>query len=163
MLLKIESHRDLANATPAQVARAISRLASPTGPTYIILETEGSYCQAAGTDGRYVLETRDIFGEGFTHFRACVGQPGSGEPTTVFHRKRCSKHPPRRCPLSVLASEVVGFDDVRRALLAFASTGRRCPATAWRDVTEEFLKDSRDDDVGGDNIGVISPNGCGGG
>jgi len=163
MLLKLESHRDLANATPEQVARAVSLLASPTGPTYIILEGRDSYCQAAGTDGRYVLETRDIFGEGFTHFRACVGQPGSGEPTTVFHRKRCSKHPPRKCPLKVLSSEVVGFDHVRQALLAFAATGSRCPATTWRNVTEEFLKEGRDDDVCDDQIGVIQPDGGGDG
>jgi hypothetical protein len=162
MLLQLESHRDLANATPSQVARAISGLTSPTGPTYIILETEGSYCQAAGTNGRYVLESREMFGEGFTHFRACRGQPGSGEPTTVFHRKRCSKHQPRKCPLQVLSSEVVGFDDVRQALLVFATTGRRCPATAWRDVTEEFLKDSRGDEVCDDEIGLIHPSGCGG-
>jgi hypothetical protein len=46
-------------------------MAMPHGPTYIILEDEDHcYIQAAGTEGRYVIEARDHFGEGFKHLRA---------------------------------------------------------------------------------------------
>jgi hypothetical protein len=133
MRLRREGHTDLQRASPSQVARAVAALASPTGPTYIIVEDgEGAYCQAAGTDGRYVLEAREAFGEGFLHYRACLVPAASGETTRVYYRKRCDRHPPRRCPLTVLSSEVVGLDDVQRALVAFAATGERCRETAWR-------------------------------
>jgi hypothetical protein len=139
MRLKLEGHSDLQTASPKQVARAVAALASPTGPTFIIVRnSEGSYCQAAGTDGRYVLEAREAFGEGFLHYRACVTGAGSGEMTKVYHRKRCDRHPPRRCPITVLSSEVVGLDDVQRALVAFAETGERCRETVWRNVNSEF-------------------------
>lgn len=139
MQMQLEGHPDLTDVTPHQVSRGVDALASPVGPTFLIVEDgEGSYCQAAGTDGRYVLEAREGFGEGFLHYRACIGTPGGGEPTRVFYRKRCDKHPPRKCPLTMLSSEVAGLDDVRRALVAFAATGERCRETVWRDVTAEF-------------------------
>jgi hypothetical protein len=139
MQLQLEGHPDLQTASPSQVARAVAALASPTGPTFIIVEDSGgSYCQAAGTDGRYVLEAREVFGEGFLHYRACLSGAGGGEMTKVYHRKRCDRHPPRRCPITVLSSEVVGLDDVQRALVAFAETGERCRETVWRNVNSEF-------------------------
>lgn len=139
MRLKLEGHPDLETASPSQVARAVAALASPIGPTYIVVENgESAYCQAAGTDGRYVLEARDAFGEGFLHYRACLAPAASGEMTKVFYRKNCGKHPPRRCPITVLSSEVVGLDDVQRALVTFAATGERCGETIWRNVTAEF-------------------------
>jgi hypothetical protein len=139
MRLKLESHPDLQTASPSQVARAVAALASPVGPTYIIVEDgEGTYCQAAGTEGRYVLEAREAFGEGFLHYRACLAPAASAETTKVFYRKRCGKHLPRRCPITVLSAEVVGLDDVQRALVAFAATGERCGETVWRNVTAEF-------------------------
>jgi hypothetical protein len=139
MRLQLEGHPDLPTASPGQVARAVAALASPIGPTYIIVEDgAGAYCQAAGTEGRYVLEARDAFGEGFFHYRACLAPTAGGETTKVFYRKRCSKHPPRRCPITVFPAEVVGLDDVQRALVAFAATGERCGETIWRNVTAEF-------------------------
>jgi hypothetical protein len=148
MEMQLEGHPSRSDVTPQQVSRGIDALASPVGPTFIIIEDgAGSYCQAAGTDGRYVLEAREGFGEGFLHYRACISPPGSGEPTKIFYRKRCDKHPPRRCPLRVLSSEAVGLDHVRRALLAFATTGERCQETAWRDVTAEFTTQEPSDEV----------------
>jgi len=139
MRLKLEGHSDLQTASPNQVARAVAALASPIGPTFIIVEDNGgSYCQAAGTEGRYVLEARDVFGEGFLHYRACATGAGSVETTKVYYRKRCDRHPPRRCPITVLTSEVMGLDDVQRALAAFTATGERCRETVWRNVNAEF-------------------------
>jgi hypothetical protein len=155
MEMQLEGHPSLSGVTPQQVSRGVDALASPIGPTFIIVEDgEGSYCQAAGTDGRYVLEARESFGEGFLHYRAYRGTPGGGEPAKVFYRKRCDKHPPRRCPLTVLSSEVIGLDDVRRALVAFTETGERCPETAWRDVSAEFPSREPTDS---DEVQVIQP------
>jgi hypothetical protein len=157
MEMHFEGHPSLSDVTPQQVSRGIDALASPIGPTFIIVEDGGgSYCQAAGTDGRYVLEAREGFGEGFLHYRACIGPPDSGEPTKVFYRKRCDKHPPRRCPLTVLLSDVVGLDDVRRALMAFTATGERCQETIWRDVTAEFPSQEPPDEVRVIQPGAVS-------
>lgn len=139
MRLQLEGHPDLQTANPRQVTRAVAAVASPIGPTFIIVEDGGgAYCQAAGTDGRYVLEAREAFGEGFVHYRACLAPAACGETTKVYYRKRCDKHPPRRCPITVSSSEVVGLDDVQRALVAFAATGERCRETVWRNVSDEF-------------------------
>jgi hypothetical protein len=151
MQLTLEGHPVLPNATSQHVSRGIDALTSPEGPTFIVVShSDASYCQAAGSDGRYVVEYRDVFGEGFAHYRACLALPETGAPATVFYRRRCSKHPPRRCPLRVTSSEVVGLDDVRRALVAFATTGERCSVTAWRDVTADFLTERRDEELSAD-------------
>jgi hypothetical protein len=158
MLLKIEGRRDLTNATVEDVAIAIYALARPDGPTYIVVEDgEESYAQAAGTEGRYVIESRTMFGEGFQHFRAARDLGGADAPAVIHYRPRCDKHPPRRCPLDVRKSEVSTFAEVERALLTFAATGRRDVTLFWRDVTPEMVKDftRRPDDDG--EIGLITP------
>lgn len=148
MRLKLEGYADVEPASPGQVARAVAALASPVGPTFIIVEnSEGSYCQAAGTDGRYVLEAREVFGEGFLHHRACVAGAGSVEKTKVYYRKQCDRHPPRRCPITVVTSEVMGLGDVARALAAFAATGERCRETVWRNVNAEFTSQEPTDEI----------------
>jgi len=63
MEMQLEGHPSLSDVTPQQVSRGVDALASPIGPTFIIVEDgAGSYCQAAGTDGRYVLEAREGYG-----------------------------------------------------------------------------------------------------
>ncbi len=158
MILKLESHRDLPNATIEDVVRAVYALARPDGPTYLVLEDgEDSYAQAAGTDGRYVIESRTIFGEGFQHFRVARDLGGADAPAVIHYRQRCDKHPPRRCPLKVRESEVSTVADVEQALLTFAATGRRDATLFWRDVTPEMVKDftRRPDDDG--EIGLLTP------
>jgi hypothetical protein len=159
MLLRCEGQCDLPNATIEDVARALYEIARPDGPTYLVVEHgEESYAQAAGTEGRFVIESRTIFGEGFQHFRAFHDLSGPDSSTVVHFRQRCSKHPPRRCPLQVRESEVGGFADVEQVLLTFAATGERDGGLRWRDVTPEMVNDlnRRDDDDDGE-IGLITP------
>ncbi|MFM7135649.1 MAG: hypothetical protein ACKO1M_01075 [Planctomycetota bacterium] len=158
MLLRLEGHRDLPNASTDDVVRAVYDMASPDGPTYLIVEDgQDTYAQAAGTDGRYVIESRTIFGEGFQHFRVARDLGGEDAPAVIHYRQKCSKHPPRRCPLRVRESEVCTFADVERALLTFAATGERDGTLFWRDVTAEMVRDfaRRPDDE--DEIGLITP------
>ena len=158
MLLKLEGHRDLPNAMIDDVVRAVYEITRPDGPTYLIVENgQDAYAQAAGTDGRYVIESRTIFGEGFQHFRVARDVGGADAPGVIHYRQRCSKHPPRRCPLRVQESEVCTFADVERALLTFAASGERDETLFWRDVTAEMVKDftRRPDDD--DEIGLITP------
>ena len=66
MILKLDGRRDLANASIDDVVRAVCEIARPDGPTYVVVEDgQETYAQAAGTNGRYVIESRTIFGEGF--------------------------------------------------------------------------------------------------
>jgi len=158
MILKLEGHCDLPHATIKDVAWGISEIARPDGPTYLVVEHgEDSYAQAAGTEGRFVIESRTIFGEGFQHFRVARDLGGVDAPAVIHYRQRCSKHPPRRCPLRIRESEVCSLADVERALLTYAATGERDEGLQWRDVTPEMVKDftRRPDDDG--EIGLIAP------
>ena len=158
MILKCEGHCDLPYATIDDVVRAVEEIARPDGPTYLIVEDgQDTYAQAAGTEGRYVIESRTIFGEGFQHFRVAHDLGGADAPAVIHYRQRCSKHPPRRCPLRVRKSEISTFADVERALLTLAATGERDETLFWRDVTAEMVKDftRRPDDD--DEIGLITP------
>lgn len=158
MILKVEGHRDLSNATLDDVLRAVYEIARPAGPTYIVVEDGlDTYAQAAGTEGRYVIESRTMFGEGFQHFRVAHDLGGEDASTVIHYRQTCVRHPPRSCPLRVRESEVSAFADLERALLAFAATGRRDETLFWRDVTAEMVKDfKRLPDVDG-GIGLITP------
>lgn len=158
MILKLEAHRDLSNATIEDVAWAVSEIARPDGPTYLVVEHgEDSYAQAAGTEGRFVIESRTIFGEGFQHFRVARDLGEADSAAMIHYRQECSKHPPRRCPLRVRESEVCSLADVERALLTYAATGERHEGLLWRDVTPEMVKDFKrgDDDDG--EIARITP------
>jgi hypothetical protein len=158
MILKLEGRRHLPKATIDDVLQAVYQITRPDGPTYLVIEHgEDSYAQAAGTDGRYVIESRTIFGEGFQHFRVARDLGGADAPAVIHYRQRCDKHPPRRCPLGVRESEVSTVADVERALLTFAATGRRDAKLYWRDVTAEMVKDftRRPDD--NSEIGLITP------
>ena len=96
MILKLEGHCDLLNATIEDVVKAVFEIVRPHGPTYLVVEHgEDSYAQAAGTQGRYVIESRTIFGEGFQHFRVARDLAGSDSPAVIHYRQTCSKHPPR--------------------------------------------------------------------
>jgi hypothetical protein len=137
MRLTLEGHIDTPNATAGDVMRAVAKMARPDGPTFIVLESEDRrYCQAAGTNGRYVIESRTPFGEGFQHFRVWHPVAGPGEATVVPYRRR------RPYPLKVLTSEVCVFADVERVMHRFATARRRDPRFQWRDVTSELLAEA---------------------
>jgi len=143
MRLKLEGFPDILNATPSDVAHAVLQMWRPKGPTFMIIEDgDGNYVQAAGSDERYVLESRSAFGEGFQHFRVCQQIAGPDGPDVVYHRQKCSRHPPRRCPLTVRRSEVCGIDTVSIAMSAYVTTGERIASLQWRDVTQESLEEA---------------------
>ncbi|NQW47978.1 MAG: hypothetical protein HQ464_09445 [Planctomycetes bacterium] len=129
----------------------------PLGRLSARIDGEKAYAQAAGTEGRYVIESRTMFGEGFQHFRVAHDLGGADAPAVIRYRQTCVRHPPRSCPLRVRESEVSAFADVERALLTFAATGRRDAALLWRDVTAAMVKKltRRPDDDG--EIARITP------
>jgi hypothetical protein len=139
LLLKLEGHCDIADTTTRDVEDAVTQMASATGPTYISIEGPDGYIQAAGSGDRYVVESRDVFGEGFLHWRAATPGPHGGK-TTVLYRKKCPKgeHPPRGCPITVASSQVHSLADVLLILVQFAATQERHGAWEWQDVTVEF-------------------------
>jgi hypothetical protein len=159
MQLKLEGYRDIANATIDDVVRAVYEIARPDGPTYLIVEDgQDTYAQAAGTDGRYVIESRTIFGEGFQHLRVAHDLGAADAPAVIHYRQQCSRHPPRHCPLRVRKSEVCTFAEGERALVTFAASGERDETLFWRDVTAEMVKDfTRRPDEDDDEIGLITP------
>lgn len=162
MRLRLEGHPDLRNAAIDDIARAVHEIAHPDGPTFLVVEDGGvAYAQAAGTDGRYVIESRTKFGEGFQHFRVAHDSGGEDAPAVIRYRQKCVRHPPRSCPLHVRESEVCTFAEVERAILTFATTGRRDETLHWRDVTAQMTNGftQRPDDDDGE-IKVITPRGA---
>jgi hypothetical protein len=96
MILTLEGHCDRPNATIENVYQAVAALGRTDGPTYLIVEAEnGDYAQAAGSDGRYVVESRPVLGEGFRHFRAFQPCGKTDPPSVVYYRQRCSKQQPK--------------------------------------------------------------------
>ncbi len=153
--LSLEDHRDVLNPSTDAVRKAVHRMASATGPTWVVLEDRsGSYIQAAGSSGRYVVESRDAYGEGFRHWRMAVSGDTESGTATIFFRNQCpnGKHPRRGCPISVPSSEVVSLDDVLESLTHYAVTGERDSTRVWHDATVELLPG-----VVGDEIHDIQP------
>ena len=149
MRLRLEGHCDQADATIDDIVHAIYEIARPDGPTFLVVEDGKAYAQAAGTEGRYVIESRTMFGEGFQHFRVAHDLGGADAPAVIRYRQTCVRHPPRSCPLRVRESEVCTLAEVERAILTFAATGERDESLFWRDVTAEMVKKltrRRDDD-----------------
>lgn len=144
--LRIEGRDDIAWPAPQLVRELVHSFGLPNGPTYVILTgPDDQYVQAAGSSGRFVLESRDQYGEGFLHLRAGTL---TGRKATVGYRRRCPKgiHPPNGCPLEVDEGCVLGLDVVRGALLHYARAGTRHPGVTWNDVTAEY-QDHEEADV----------------
>jgi len=158
MILRLEGHCDQAGATFDQIVRAVYEIARPDGPTFLVVEDgEQAYAQAAGTEGRYVIESRTKFGEGFQHFRVAHDSGGADAPAVIHYRQTCVRHPPRACPLRVRESEVCTFAEVERAILTFAATGERDESLYWRDVTAQMVKGTKRRPDDEDEIGLITP------
>lgn len=143
--IRIEGRADIAWPRLEQAEARIDTFGTPNGPTYVMLFGPGEeYVQAAGSAGRFVLEARDQYGEGFLHLRA-----GSitGTKTTVGYRWTCPKgvHPRNGCPHEVDEGCVLDLDVVKAALLHYARTGSRYPGIVWNDVTFEYLGSAKDD------------------
>lgn len=153
--LRIEGRNDIGWPPIRQVESLIRSFGTPGGPTYVILTgADDQYVQAAGSAGRFVLESRDQYGAGFLHLRA-----GTliGHTTTGGYRRTFPKgvHPPAGCPLEVDEGCVLPLGIVQVALLHYARTGERDTGVVWNDVTAEY----RDEAVGDEEIRAIRPKG----
>jgi len=51
-------------------------------------------------------------------------------------------HPPRGCPLKVLAVDVVDLEVVKTAILHYVETTEPSRGPVWRDITREVLEES---------------------
>ena len=138
--IRIEGRDEIAWPPRNLLQTLIQSLGAKNGPTFVVLTgPNDQYVQAAGSADRYILESRDTYGEGFQHLRA--GRPGglSGDKTTVFYRWKCTEgvHPPLGCPLKVDERCVLPIEGVKAALLHYARTGERHAGFTWHDVTGE--------------------------
>lgn len=141
--LRIEDRDDTELNDIQDLQAAIARLATPRGPTFIVIsQTDHEYVQAGGCDGRYIVESRDFFGEGFLHWAAGYPQCNDRSETVVHYRNKClrSEHPPRRCPLNTVVKRVLGHHDVREILLHYYATGSRLATYAWDDISAKYEK-----------------------
>jgi hypothetical protein len=158
--LMVEDDRDIFPASLKQLQAAIYRLGEPTGPTFLNLKDEdGNWAQVGGTNSRYRVEVRDIYGEGFQHWVAA--KPGSQDrtKTVVYYRNRCTEneHPYRRCPLGATVANVLGLPDAFVILSEYWATGARSAKYIWDDVTQDMLEVAAEED--GMRLKVIKPKG----
>jgi hypothetical protein len=154
LILKLEGHSDSLDVGCEDVEEAILKMSLADGPTFVLLEDQqGNYMQAAGTNRAYVVEARDVYGEGFSHWRAASEPLPSGSAAKVYYMQSCPKrkHLPRQCPITVDATQILGLNAVAAALLAFRASGERFGSVAWHDVTSGFLERHREEE---DNDGI---------
>jgi hypothetical protein len=68
--LRIEGPADIDQPSRSLLGSLLRLFGTPDGPTYVILTgPDNQYVQAAGSAERFVLESRDQYGEGFLHLR----------------------------------------------------------------------------------------------
>lgn len=156
--LMLEDHRDVFPVSLSQVRTAVQKLAGASGPTFLNLKDgEGNWAQAGGTDGRYRVEARDVYGEGFRHWMAALPGCSDRSHTIVYYRNKCleNKHSHRRCPLEATVANVLGLADVLAILTEYWTTGRRSPHYAWDDLTRAWIEDEIEEK--GSGIKTIKP------
>lgn len=142
--LMLECHNLVHGASQEQVRVAVHKMRSPKGPTFIQLaDNNGNYAQAGGSQGRYRVECRDVWGEGFQHFLAASPASSDRTSTVVYYRNRCTEgvHEPRRCPLNCMVANVLRLDDVLEIMLAYNLAGTRSHKYVWDDVTDAWLEE----------------------
>mgnify|MGYP006300258603 CR=1 FL=1 len=138
--IRTETHGDIDLPSRRLTERCIESLGSPDGSTFLVLKgSVDRFVQAAGSRGRYVLESRDSYGEGFRHLRAGVPR---GRKTTIHFRHWCPQgiHESPGCPLEIDEGSVLSLAAVKEALRHYAATGERHPGFHWDDVTDEHLE-----------------------
>ncbi len=151
--LMLEGHKNVFPATLDHVETAIQKMASSTGPTFLNLkDTSGSWAQAGGTNGRYRVEVRDVYGEGFQHWMAALPGCEDRSQTVVYYRNKCleKKHAPRRCPLDATVANVVSLADVLVIMTTFLATGARSANYSWDDISQSWM----DDEVAEKGLGI---------
>ena len=145
--LMLEDHKLVTNPSGEQVYNAVRKIGGRTGPTFIQLKDEnGSFTQAGGTEGRYRLESRDVWGEGFQHLMAASTTSKDRSDTIVYYRNVCIEgvHEHRRCPLSCTVANVLPLDDVLEIMVQYAVTGTRSGKYLWDDVSKSWIEEEAD-------------------
>ncbi|MFM7074505.1 MAG: hypothetical protein ACKO3G_00360, partial [Planctomycetaceae bacterium] len=106
-----------------------------------LIDEQGNWAQAGGTLGRYRVEARHVYGEGFQHVMASRLDCRNLDPTTVYYRNVCTEgeHPHRRCPLPATVANVLSLDDVRVIMTEYWMTGELSRKFGWDDLTSEWL------------------------
>lgn len=158
--LMLEDHHNVFPATLEHVQAAIGKLASTKGPTFLNLKDEGgNWAQAGGTNGRYRVEVRDVYGEGFQHWMAALPQCTDRSDTVVYYRNKCieNEHAYRRCPLEATVANVLELKDVMLILTEYWITGGRSAKYLWDDVSQDWMDDAVSEKSLG--IKVIKPKG----
>lgn len=143
--LMLEDHRDVFPATLEHVEAAILKLASTTGPTFLNLKDGGgNWAQAGGTNGRYRVEVREVYGEGFLQWMAALPGCTDRSPTVVYYRNECTEneHPHRKCPLEATVANVLSLNDVMQVLTEYWLTGERSAKYLWDDVSRNWMDDA---------------------
>ena len=156
--LMLEDHRDVFPVSLGQVQAAIQKMASSTGPTFLNLKDgDGNWAQAGGTDGRYLVDARDVYGEGFRHCMAALPGCTDRTKTVVYYRNRCTEneHAPRKCPLNATVADVLSLKDVMAILTEYWATGLRSATYGWDDVSQDWI-DKEAADLGA-GIKIITP------
>ena len=139
--LVLEDYPDKPSAKAGQVERAARMMADPDGPTYIVLKDScGGYAQAAGFNNRFRIETREAYGEGFRHWLAGSPTIKDRSDVVMYYRNHCKVHGQRRCPLPAWGENVLALSDVLAILLSYHTTGERCAAYPWEEVTKYFIE-----------------------
>lgn len=161
--LMLEDHQDVFPASLEHLQLALHKMASSTGPTFLNLKDEGgSWAQFGGTNGRYRVEARDVYGEGFRHWVAFLPGCVDRSSTVVYYRNQCvqNKHAPRRCPLSATVANVLSLSDATTIMITYLETGERSAQYGWEDVSQSWLEqEAKEDNLG---IKTIRPKSSGG-
>ena len=141
--MTLEGQRNSSLTSIENLNESLQTMLLPHGPTYVIVEDEGgNYIQAAGFSDRYCVESRDVYGEGFRHWRAMRPGADAGGDTKILYRNKCpeKEHPPRGCSVRVQVEDVLDFAQVASAIIHYAMSGERTEQFGWKDTTAEFLK-----------------------
>ncbi len=151
--LMLEGHKKVFPATLEQVESAIHKMAGSSGPTFLNLKDgSGSWAQAGGTNNRYRVEVRDVYGEGFQHWMAALPGCKNRSHTVVHYRNQCleKKHRPRRCPLEATVANVLSLADVLAIMTQYWATGTRSGQCSWDDISQGWM----DDEVAEKGLGI---------
>ena len=156
--LMLEGHKNVFPAKLEHVQTAIRKLASTTGPTFLNLKDEGgNWAQAGGTNDRYRVEVRDVYGEGFQHWMAALPGCTDRSHTVVYYRNQCieNEHAYRSCPLEATVAYVLGLKDVMLILTEYWITGGRSANYSWDDIPRDWIEEAAAEH--GTGIKVIKP------
>lgn len=131
--LNVEDEPVTRDVSAAGIASVLQRMTPRGGPSFLVLEaSNGDYVQAAGGLGRFTVEWREVYGEGFCHWKAgatTVSRVGEAKvKTNGFH-------------VAVRRYEVLSAAQAAQILSAFLRGATRPASFAWRDMTSDFACD----------------------